>query len=245
MTEHLEDGALVRHLDDQAPAPERAAAAEHLRGCDRCARRMGELARAADVLSSALRAAETSDLHGRPRRRWGLRVAAALLILVGVGGTVRPVRAWIVNRAVLWWNGVTGAEGTPRIPPPPRPSRSASVAFVPVGSEFTLEVTAWQREGTLRIETVVGDTATATMQGGSGAEDLVVLPTALRIMGGPTSTASYVIRVPERLRRVHVRVGDAPPWDYHPGEGPREAALDGAGMSEEDHPTRSRNGSDS
>jgi anti-sigma factor RsiW len=224
MTTHVEDGALVRYLDGEE-AGERPDVAAHLEGCDRCAARMAELARAADTLATALRAADVPVPHGRPRSRRGLRVAAALLVIVGVGGSSRPVRAWILERAEALWGVVTGRTEAAPAPAAPVPPRSASVAFVPTGNDFTLEVTGHQEDGVLQIETVGGDTAVAVVRGGSGGEDLVVLPSTLRIVNRPTSTASYLIRVPARLTRVRVLVGAGTPRDYHPGGAPLEIDL--------------------
>lgn len=126
--------------------------------------------------------------------------------------------------------GAACSDPAPRTSAPtpdlPSPLRSATVLFVPSGNEFTLEVTTRQAGGVLRLETVAGDTAVAVVQGGSGAEDLVVLPSTLRIVSPRTSSASYVIRLPARLVRVRVRVGARPPWDYRPGAPPVEIDLE-------------------
>lgn len=224
MTTHVEDGALVRYLDGEDAAGDLGDVGAHVDRCDRCAARMAELARAADTLSAALRAADVPVPRRRPPPPWGLRAAAALLVLAGVGGAVRPVRAWILDRAGAVWVAVTGRE--PTAPPDgAAPERSASVSFVPAGDVLTLEVTEHQQGGVLHIETVGGDTAVAIVRGGAGAESLVVLPSTLRIVNRPASSASYVIRVPARLTRVRVRVSDAEPWDYRPGGAPREIDL--------------------
>lgn len=226
MTTHVEDGALVRYLDREDAPAEQADVATHLEGCDRCRARLAELARAGDALAAALRAADVPAPRRRSTPRWGLRAAAAALVLAGMAGAVRPVRAWILERGGALWEAVTRSglpAPTPDLGPP---VRSASVAFVPSGNEFTLEVTTRQAGGVLRLETVAGDTAVALVQGGSGAEDLVVLPSALRIVSPRTSSANYVIRLPARLVRVHVRVGGRPPWDYHPGAPPVEIDLE-------------------
>lgn len=225
MTAHVEDGALVRYLDGEAAAEERTVLVAHLEECGPCAARLTALTRAADALTAALRATDGRAPRAQPHPRWRLRAAAAVLVLLAAGGGIRPVRAWIVERAEALWGAVTGG-GSEAAPPAPRPGAArSSVAFVPAGAELTLEVTSVQVEGVLQLETVAGDTAVAVVRNGTSAEDLVVLPTALRIVNRPASTASYVIRVPARLSRVVVRVGDAPPWVYHPGEPLREIDL--------------------
>jgi hypothetical protein len=225
MTTHVEDGALIRQLDREDIPEEQADVAAHLEACPRCTVRLAELAHAGDALSTALRAADVPAPRRRPVPRWGLRAAAAALVVVGIGGAVRPVRAWILERTGMLWEAVTGRSAVPTAIAPAAPDRSASVAFVPSGNEFTLEVTAHQSGGVLRLETVAGDTAVAVVLGGSGLEDLVVLPTRLRIVNPEASSASYVIRLPARLARVRVLVGGRVPWDYHPGETPVEIDL--------------------
>jgi anti-sigma factor RsiW len=221
----VEDGALVRYLDGQAANGERADVAAHLAGCGRCADRMAELARATGAVTAALRAADPAVPRGRVRPRWGLRAAAAVLVLAAVGGAVRPVRAWILERAGALWEVVTGRGDPGGRPGRQGPASSASVAFVPTGDVFALEVTERQQGGVLQIETVDGDTAVAVVLGGTGREDLVVLPSGLRIVTGPTAGASYVIRVPARLASVRVVLGDEEPRDYRPGGPPVEIPL--------------------
>lgn len=225
MTAHVEDGALVRYLDGEAAAEERTILAAHLEDCGACAARLTALSRAAEALTTALRATDEPASRARPHPRWRLRAAAAVLVLLAVGGGVRPVRAWILDRAEALWGAVTGA-GPDAAPPVAAPGAArSSVAFVPAGGELTLEVTSVQNEGVLQIETVAGDTAVAVVRNGTSMEDLVVLPTALRIVNRPASTASYVIRVPARLARVVVHVGDTPEWVYRPGTATREIDL--------------------
>jgi anti-sigma factor RsiW len=225
MTTHVEDGALVRYVDREDAPAERVDVTGHLAGCDRCTARLAELTRAGDAFSAALHAADVPAPARRPAPRWGVRAAAAVLVLGGIAGAVQPVRAWILERTEALWTAVTG-RSTPVSTPVPDPVRSASVAFVPSGNEFTLEVTARQAGGVLRLETVAGDTATALVRGGSGAEDLVVLPSMLRIVNPSSSRASYEIRLPARLARVRVRVGAGEPWDYRPGSGTVEIELE-------------------
>jgi anti-sigma factor RsiW len=227
MTTHVEDGALVRLLDGENADGERAEVETHLSDCGRCAARLQELSRAAAALTDALRAADAPAPRARPAPRWGLRAAAALLVLAGVGGAVRPVRAWIIQRAEALWDAVAGRNGSAIRPGAPGVAPLASVAFAPSGDELTVEVTGHQGGGVLRIETVEGDTVAAIVRDGSGVEDLVVLPSGLRIVTGPTSRATYVIRIPAQLARVRVLVGEQAPLDYRPGGPAIEIALGG------------------
>jgi len=226
MTTHLDDDVLVRHLDREDGPAERVEVTRHLESCVRCADRLAGLSRAGAAFSAALRAGDVAPPRvPRAAPRWGLRAAAAVVFVAGIAGAVRPVRAWILERAEALWVAVTG----PREPAPPSPApgrpRSASVAFVPVGDELTLEVTTPQAGGGLRLETAAGDTAVVRVEDGTGAEDFLVLPSRLRIVNPPGSAARYLLLVPARLARVRVVVGGARPWDYVPGGGPVEVPL--------------------
>jgi len=85
----------------------------------------------------------------------------------------------------------------------------------------------WQEEGRLVIEGVPGDTATTVVMGGSGTEDVMVLPTGLRIANAATSRASYAVRLPTRLTHVVVRIGGRPERTFVPGGAPLEIDLRG------------------
>jgi hypothetical protein len=231
MTSHVDDGALIRYLDREDGPPNRAGVARHLDGCDRCAIRFAQLEGTSRTLSAALWASDVpwvSDLPAmrtRSSTRWGMRAAAAVLLVAGLAGVVRPVRAWIVDRAEALWGAVTGQTPPLQTPTPVAPAPSASAAFAPTGDEFTIELTGDPAGGTLQIETVLGDTAIAIVRGGSGGEDLVVLPSGLRIVAPLASTASYEIRLPARLVLVRIAVGEARRWEYRPGDPPLEIPL--------------------
>jgi len=225
---HVDDGALVRYLDEECDATERAEVGEHVHGCQACAARLAELGRHAGLVSLALRAADAPATSRRPARRVGARAAvAAALIVVGVAGAVRPVRAWILERTQTLWAAVTGRNGDQDGAAPGVPPGSASVTFVPAGTEFLVEVTGPQVEGRLVIEGVPGDTATTVVMGGSGTEDVMVLPTGLRIANAATSRASYAVRLPTRLTHVVVRIGGRPERTFVPGGAPLEIDLRG------------------
>ena len=221
MTTHMEDGALVRYLDEESESGERVEVGDHLSGCETCADRLSVLRTHARTVSIALRAADPAGhANPRPGPRWGLRAAAAVLVVLSIAGAVRPVRAWIVERAVALWAAIGGG-AEEREPPasgvePMAPSR---VAFVPTGGSFILELAGRQTSGTIRLEGVEGDTAYAAMIGGTGVGDLVVLPGGLRIVNPPASDGSYLVRLPRRLAGVSVVVGGEPPRAFDP-DGP-------------------------
>jgi hypothetical protein len=186
-------------------------------------RPLAELEHRARALRVALRAADRPSRPARPAPRWGLRAAAAVLVLLAIGGAVRPVRAWIVERAGALWTALTGGEERPPVPPVP-PALTA-VSFVPADGPFTIELAGRQSAGALSLEAVPGDTARATVLGGSGAESLVVLPAGLRIVNPPASAARYRIALPARLGPVRVIVGGAAPRVFDPAGPPLEIDL--------------------
>jgi predicted anti-sigma-YlaC factor YlaD len=218
MTTHVEDGALVRYMDDECDAVERVEVEEHLDGCDTCGTRVAELRRHAATVSTALRALDRSLPGRRPARRWGMRAAVAALVVLGVAGSVQPVRAWIIGTTKALWATVMGTRDESPGPPSGVPVRSA-VTFVPTGTDFTVEIGSWQRAGRLVVDGVPGDSATTVVIDGSGTEDLIVLPAGLRIANSEASSASYEVHLPDRLVRIQVRVGNAPPVTFDPKRG--------------------------
>ena len=225
-TMHLEDGALVRYLDQECDGDERAAVRGHVNACGACAGRLAELERRARALQGALRAGDQPARAVPSGPRWGLRAAAAVLVLLAIGGAVRPVRAWIVERAGALWSAFTGGSESPA-PVAPVPPAQTAVSFVPADGPFTIELAGRQSAGALSLEAVPGDTARATVLGGNGAESLVVLPAGLRIVNPPASAARYRIALPARLGPVRVIVGGAAPRIFDPAGPPLEIALGG------------------
>jgi hypothetical protein len=225
-TMHLEDGALVRYLDEECDGDEQAAVRGHVTGCDACAGRLAEFERRSRTLKVALRDSDRPARGARPVPRPGLRAAAAVLVLLAIGGAVRPVRAWVLERAEALWTALTGGS-EPVAPVGSVAPAQTAVSFVPADGPFTIELAGRQSAGTLSLEAVPGDTARATVLGGSGAESLVVLPGGLRIVNPPASTARYRIALPVRLGPVRVMVGGAAPRVFDPGGPPLEIDLGG------------------
>lgn len=107
---HLDDGRMQAFLDDELPAGERAAVAEHLLACGECRATRDELTRAGAVFSEAM---ATLDAAAPPRsaaagegrhRRFGsgslVKVAGLILLLTAAASTAvpgSPLRDWIVQ----------------------------------------------------------------------------------------------------------------------------------------------------
>lgn len=211
MSAHLDDSDLIRYLDGGAAAAEQAAADEHVDSCETCAarvtayrtrmQRLGELLRETDPPVPTMRAPQR-----RVWRRPEIAIAAALLVLVGVSVTVRPVRAWIIDRSRDLWAIVTGAEREPpRAMLRPTDATTASVTFVPSGDTFTVRVAAFQAAGTISVAVGPDSTVTAEVLEGT-REHLLVLPAGLRIVNAGSSEARYEITIPVHLSSVTIEV---------------------------------------
>lgn len=216
---HTDDGALVRLLDGACDGEERSLVTLHLETCGSCGARYQELDRRTRLVSESLRVWDTSV---RPRRRgiprW-LRAAAAIVILLGIAGGVRPVRAWIVDGARAVWTAVVGPPASQVVQQDASSTSvpAATVTFVPAGDTFVLELTSRQREGTLLLATSSRETAQAEISGGAGREDLVVLPTGLRVVNDAASVASYAITLPRTMRAIRVVIDGEPALALEPG----------------------------
>lgn len=118
---HPADGRLLAHLDGELAVAEAGRVEEHLEGCDACRRRREELARASDLLTRELRAADVEPPPadalavrraarrregGAGGRREGLAPSTfwkAAVLVLGVGAAASatvpgsPVEGWITD----------------------------------------------------------------------------------------------------------------------------------------------------
>ncbi len=214
---HLEDGELLRYLDGESEHGDRAAAEHHLAACADCRTRLETLERRARAVSATLRAADVSPPPvrlvemRRTRLAWlsgpQLKAAAVIVALLGGALTVRPARAWLVDR---WHDVRTVFTGDETAPPEPVPAAgeqpSGSVAFVPAPGAFVVRLAARQLGGTLRAVTSGDSVASARVIGGAGGIDLVVLPDGLVIRNDSRAAASYILRLPVAVTELVVEV---------------------------------------
>lgn len=211
---HVADGALMRWLDQECDAAERGDVARHLESCDACQARLIATRRRAELVRAALCRFDVRTAPPSQRTRWAARAAAAAMLLAAIGATVAPVRAWVVDRVTAIWSGIVEPSQAPsstlQASPGLAPAR-ATVTFSPAGEVFVVEVTARQAEGRLIIETRVDETVTAIIEGGDGSEQLVVLPTGLRVVNDSGGRASYRIRLPSLVKTVHAVIAGSSP----------------------------------
>lgn len=218
-TVHLGDEEFVCLLDGEGDATRLDGWREHLADCMPCAERYQELESAGIWLregialletpavndmarARALAAARRAAAPGPSRSAAGyFKAAAAVFLIVAVGMTVDPLRAWVLDLAGI---------STPAAPvaqvEDAAPVASALVSFAPTERIFVIELDERQAAGDLRIE--VGDGAAASAQIlGAGAESFSVLPAGLLIDNGASSTASYLVELPgSMIRTVRVEV---------------------------------------
>lgn len=217
---HPADGALMRLLDGEGTALERAELETHVETCERCRQRKDTLVLLSRELSEAL---TRSDLPTRafarmrrgriPPALWHWWPAAAAIVLL-VGGTAvaAPIRTWMVAR----WTGlrelVRHPGGNPQAQIPVRDQSPAGmVSFALDADMLTVRVATRQAEGLLVFEKSRAQVASVTVRGQGGREAVVVLPDELRIANTATSRATYRVTLPERLKGVTVVVaGDRP-----------------------------------
>jgi len=221
---HVDDVALVRLLDGEGTATERARLAAHLGSCAACEERRGLLAEASRELSLLLDRADSAPPAFalrcpplRPWRAWPAAAAAVVLVLSTVTLFAAPVRSWIVGR----WTVVHRLlHAAPVLSPTQRPG--GAVSFIPASDVLVVRVATRQAEGSLLLETTATPTASAEVRSAGEREGLIVLPDELRIANTPTSRATYRLTVPTRLRRVVIVIDAEPPVFVTPalaGEG--------------------------
>jgi len=212
---HVDDGALMRLLDGECAAQERAQVESHLASCPTCAERRRVLEGLGRAVTAAL---VGGDVPVRAPRKWRWRLgalqAAAVLLLASVGvaaAGVPPVRAWLSAR----WTDVRGLV-SPRPTPDTETRSTTTVRFVPATATFTIELVARQDTGVLTIDISPDSVASATVSPGMGSEELVVLPAGLRVVNRPDDRASYEVRLTPSVTEIRVRIGGEPERELVP-----------------------------
>ncbi|MFQ5705489.1 MAG: hypothetical protein ACE5HT_15905 [Gemmatimonadales bacterium] len=221
--QHIDDSDLIRLLDGECEDAEERVLQNHLNGCVQCHRRSDDLARLSERFSVLLldldeplavqaespqrsHVVQTTKQDGvvRPwHSRRSLRLLAAVAALVVVIVSVGPAYAWVAPRWQMFRSLIAGAQPAEtgiQVSPP-------VVSFVPAGAEFRIDFARTQAEGTVSIVADSTASASASILGGDGRDELVVLRSGLRVLNRPESSASYHLRLPRALKVVEVRVG--------------------------------------
>jgi hypothetical protein len=209
---HLADGTLLSIMDDESPLP--AGAREHLSGCVDCVERFSALKRAEALLPDAFAASTLPTLHLRlpaRRRSWLASfpaTAAATLLILASGAAATPgIRRWIITRAS------PAAARVEDLPPKSGKTAAASgggilVSFTPTDTMLLIRVDRAQATGEIYLVGIGGSKAAAQAVGGMDAGELLVLPSAIRVVNGAASTADYRISVPPFVRMVRIVIAE-------------------------------------
>jgi anti-sigma factor RsiW len=228
---HIGEGDLIRYLDGEMTAGERAEVATHLLRCGQCNGALDELrtdreqfsellaevtvpaldpARRDAAWSNIERAAAVAEPARRTSRVSFLRAAGIAALLAGSALTVSPVRAAVADL----WNAVFDRVETAAVRSAPMPQRevvsvaNATIGFVPAGEVFRIEIANLQVEGSLLLGVSTGRSVTARAVGGDEIVDLIILPDGMRIENGADDTTDYAVNLPAHLEQLQVRIGN-------------------------------------
>ena len=210
----LTDSDIIRYIDRECGPDEAQRIAAHLTHCDPCQERVQLLQRRLGVLSSLLEEADFVGREGQIRRprfaRRRLRVAATIIVTLGVGFSVTPVRAWV---AEAWRGVVAGPDSAPAVSLLAERPGYGIVSFPVEGPTLAIELAPVPVPdgGRLHVQRSDRELASARIDGGDGSEELVVLPGVLRIVGPAGSNAEYYLTIPAGVTRLSVQIGDGAP----------------------------------
>lgn len=225
-SDHVDDGVLLRWIDGEASDLERRAMEVHLAECADCTRQLSALQAAAQsvhrVLTRVLDVeapaatrlasphrpvpARREQPHARasarrsPGRGW--RIAASLVLLLGVLAAVPELRALVLDT----WRALTvlgpSVEAVRTVPATSEPEMRSIVEVTP-GDSFRVTFEAAQPAGSLTVS--AHDSATAIILSSDPHTSVMVLPSRVRI-ANRGSRADYQIIVPPTLDYLGVGV---------------------------------------
>lgn len=232
-TAHLRADELLRFIDNDATPLERSQFSSHLLACTRCADEAGAVREDAALFAATLRAAAWEDeLPARPsfaaivaarqarasagvvplRRAWRgvpawARAAAVLLVVAGPVAAVPAWRDWLVQ-TLTGGADVTDSAVAPQVQAAPE-GAGTRVGFVPAGPTFTVQFDAAQAAGELRISLAASASEGTLAMENAASEEPIYSASTLRIRNSSVSAATYVLALPQSVRTVRVRVGEA------------------------------------
>lgn len=207
---HLEDAVLMQLLDaDGDPA---AGAREHLTSCTDCSQRYSTLQKAAGVLRASLPDVPMPriDLPSIERRRaWvipvPIAIAASIVAIATAAAATPVVRHWIMQH--LTPDPAPIVEPTPTTTTTPEVRRASVVAsFTPTDSILSIRIERTQASGVLRLLTVAGEKVTAQAEGRTNAEELLVMPSGIRVTNAAGSVADYRVGIPASIKSVRISI---------------------------------------
>ena len=178
----------------------------------RRAARLGDLLARSDAAPRAI-AFPADRIAARLARRSAVRwraAAAIALLLAGAAG-VPPVRAWIVGTVQHAWASMTGKTAAP-VPAGAGATASndnmGGVLF-PAPDPLIIRFASLQAAGGIvTVEGTDARTASVSITGEPNAAELLVTPDGVRITNRRGSTAGYLVKVPDGVTRVMIKVAD-------------------------------------
>ncbi len=223
---HPGDGELLRYLDRECDAVEREDIQRHVESCERCVATLnmfGEFSERLSAMLPALDVAPSPDASQRalarareaaPEFRRGsswqahlARAAAIALILLGLGLTFSPVRAWLAERLSAVQTLIRGEPAAQERSGPAGQASPSTVSFVPGAGVFSIDIAEPQQDGALTLTVAEGPRASAQVLGSVAGEGILVLPNSLRIDNTSESLADYAVTLPGRLTEIRLRIG--------------------------------------
>ena len=223
----ITDAELIQYLDGELTGVAKASFDTRIAAAPSLAARLDGLRRRSARLSVLLTAVNPTQSQAKEsaaairaqlsvsgRARWRatplLKVAAAIVLILGVASAISPVRAWMMERVRQVVAALRSPEFAPRTTPAlPTPPQTADVSYsFPVDSD-TLELQLSQTDGQLviRREAIARAVAEASRVANTS---FLILPGALRIDGPSSAGASYSLTLPLRVTVVRLRRADRP-----------------------------------
>ena len=231
---HVDDGELVRYLDNELELDSLGQVRSHLAACTECqvkfeairtqAERFHQAMANVDLPASAAPPADAAEVSipsipSSPEVGWGWRIAAMIAVVIGLTLTVTPARAWLLDTLGSLRTMFQPADQAPPSLPPETPVM-ASVQFAVSDTVLFVEFAVRPRAGTLSLQPGTSETqVSAAMQGGAGTDELVVFGDGIRVVNSAESTADYVVTLATTIVLVEVRVGGAVVARHRPDTG--------------------------
>jgi hypothetical protein len=232
-TAHLRADELLRLIDNDTTPLERSQFDSHLLACARCSEEAATMREDASLFAATVRTAAWEDelpaarvsfaeiVAARDaraaagvvplRRGWAgvpawARAAAVLLIVAGPVAAVPAWREWLVQK-------LTGGAGVQtefvREQQPAVEALSSRVVFEPESPAFVVQLDAAQSAGELRIRPAASGREGSLAMENAATEEPIYSANTLRIRNSAASAATYVVELPESVRTVTVRIGEA------------------------------------
>ena len=220
MSDHINDAELIRYLDGELTAVDRAA----IDASPEATARLNELRKRSARMTALLQTANPDanevkhsaerilpQIHNVKRQRLSMsvpmRVAAAVALLLGFGMVIPPVRAQIVDlvgqaAATVGLTRESTETAEPVTPAPAQPVTPAvSVRFDVTADTF--DITHALTAGTLVIQH--WDEIRGLAEATSADAEFLVASRGVRIMNATTTDAIYTIKLPARANTVRIQ----------------------------------------